>query len=346
MNRFAHKLLFVLFLACPLALAQQPINVLNIGGTAASTGNGTTNSGDLRVNIASDNTAFQVELLGHAGAAFDAAQNAAAPANGVVQSGVYNSSLPSITSGNASQIQLDSKGQQLFDLNYVAGAAIATGNGTNGGAIRVAIASDNTAFAVNATLQAGSATVGKVDVLGNAGATMDVAIGGATAATDALQVAGVYNSSAPTLSNGQGAAFQLDSSGNLKVNCTGCSAASTVSLVPATSGGLSLSHTVLAASTNATSLKASAGQVYEACVNSNAAYPIFLKLYNKASSPTVGTDTPVKIVEAQAGVPACMRTEEGFTFGTGIAWAVTKGIADSDSTAVLASDGTVEVASK
>src|ERR1019366_4315691 len=127
-----------------IALAQQPVNVLNIAGTAASTGNGTSSAGDLRVNIASDNTAFQVKLLGNAGGAFDAAQNAAAPANEIVEGGVYNSSLPSITSGNSSQIQLDAKGQQLFDLNYVAGAAVATGNGTNAGTIRVAIASDKT----------------------------------------------------------------------------------------------------------------------------------------------------------------------------------------------------------
>jgi len=49
-------------------------------------------------------------------------------------------------------------------------------------------------------------------VLGAAGATMDVATGGATAATDALQAGGVYNSTLPTLTTGQGAAIQLDSS--------------------------------------------------------------------------------------------------------------------------------------
>ncbi len=58
------------------------------------------------------------------------------------------------------------------------------------------------------TLAAGTNTIGKVDMLGAAGATMDVAIGGATAATDALQAGGVYNSSAPSLSSGQGAALQ------------------------------------------------------------------------------------------------------------------------------------------
>ncbi len=67
-------------------------------------------------------------------------------------------------------------------------------------------------------LTTGANTIGKVDLLGNAGATMDVAQGGATAATNALQIAGVYDLSPPTLANGQGAALLLDASGNLKVN--------------------------------------------------------------------------------------------------------------------------------
>lgn len=333
MKRNAVGLLAALLLLCSgIALAQQPVNVLNIGTTAASTGNGTTNAGDLRVNIASDNTAFQVKVIGNAGGAFDAAQNAAAPANEMVEGGVFNTVLPTITSGNASQVQIDAKGQQLIDLNYVNGAAVATGNGTNAGTIRVAVASDNTAF--------------QIKMLGNAGAIVDFAGQNAASPANSLQIGGQFNTAPTTLTTGDSSPLQLDSLGKLLVNCTGCSAGSTVGLVPQTSGGLALSHTVLAASTNGTSLKASAGQVYEACVNSNASYPIYLKLYNKASAPTVGTDTPVKIIEAQAGVPACMRTEEGFTFGTGIAWAVTKGITDADATAVLISDGTVEIASK
>ena len=60
--------------------------------------------------------------------------------------------------------------------------------------------------------------VQKVGVAGAAGAAMDVAQGCATAAANALQVAGVYDSSPPALTNGQGAALLLDANGNLKVN--------------------------------------------------------------------------------------------------------------------------------
>jgi hypothetical protein len=200
--------------------------------------------------------------------------------------------------------------QQAIDLETIGaypGTAVATGNGVAGAGVqRVTIASDNTAFAVN-SVESGNWSVRLQDGSGN------------------------------SISSTTGA---------LNVNCTGCSAAATVSLVPQTTGGLTLSHTVLAATTNATSLKASAGQLYHVCLNNNTSYPLFLKFYNKASAPTVGTDTVVHVLEAQAGVPVCEATEEGYAFATGIAWAVTKGIADADTTAVALSDGSVETASK
>jgi len=338
--------LLICLLAATVVFAQQPINVTNIGGTAVSTGNGTTNAGDIRVNIASDNTAFQVKVTGNAGAAFDAAQGAAAPANVIQEGGVFNTVLPTIGAGDLSAIQLDPKGQQFMDLNYVNGAAIVLGNGTNAGAIRVTIASDNTAFPVNATLQTGANTVGKFDLLGNAGAIMDFAGQNAASPANALLIGGQFNTSPTTITSGNVSPFQLDSSGKLLVNCTGCSAGSTVSLIPATTGGLTFSHLITAATNNATSLKATAGQVYGACVYNNTTYPVFLKFYNKASAPTPGTDTIVFNVPAQAGTERCFQTEEGAAFATGIAYAVTKGITDADNTSVALSDASIDIVYK
>jgi hypothetical protein len=245
--------------------------------------------------------------------------------------------------------------QQPVNLADVGGSATATGNGTNGGAIRVAIASDNTAFSVNAAesgswtvgLVAGSANVGKIDILGNGGASLDVAQGGATAATNALQIGGVYNTSLPTLTTGQGGAAQLDSSGRLLIDCaTGCSgAASTISLIPHTTGGLTTKHFVAAATDNATNVKSSAGQLYNIHVYNNAAYPVYLKLYNASSSPTGCAATNLaKVVGVQAGTEFTLNSEEGFAFATGIGYCLTKGITDADDTAVLLSDATVDVA--
>jgi hypothetical protein len=226
----------------------------------------------------------------------------------------------------------------------------------------------------------------KVGIVGNAGAAFDVTQGGATAATNAIQEAGVYNSTLPTLTNGQGGAVQVDakaqqlidlnyvagaavataasgiikvgvtdSSGNainstsnaLNVDCvSGCSGSlTTISLIPHTSGGLSVKHFVSAGSDNATNLKSSAGQVYNIHVYNNAAYPVYLKLYNSASSPTGCAATNLfKVVGVQAGTEFQINTEEGFALGTGIGYCLTKGIADSDDTAVLASDASVDVA--
>jgi hypothetical protein len=239
--------------------------------------------------------------------------------------------------------------QQPVNQTQIVGTAVSTGNGVQGaGTQRVVIASDNTAFAVNATLSAETTKViGTVRLLGNSGAVLDFAGQNAASPANAVLMGGQFNTSPTTITTGNSSPFQLSSTGSLLVQCTsGCGSITTVGLVPQTSGGLTLSHTVAAASTNATSTKGAAGQVYEACLNTVAAYPVFLKLYNKATAPTVGTDTPVKVIQAQAGVPACMRTEEGFAFGTGIAWALTKGITDADATAVLVSDGTVELSYK
>ena len=51
-----------------------------------------------------------VKVTGNAGGIVDAAQNAAAPANELVVGGVFNTTIPALTAGNASQAQADSTG--------------------------------------------------------------------------------------------------------------------------------------------------------------------------------------------------------------------------------------------
>jgi hypothetical protein len=131
-----------------------------------------------------------------------------------------------------------------------------------------------------------------------------------------------------------------DNSGSITVDNAGTFA---VQDKPATSGGLSMSKTVSAATTNATSVKASAGQVYAIQVfNSNAAAR-YLKLYNKASAPTVGTDTPVKVFMIPTGGGAIPLWDKGLAFSTGIAFATTTGAADNDTGAVAAAEIIVNI---
>lgn len=106
----------------------------------------------------------------------------------------------------------------------------------------------------------------------------------------------------------------------------------------AAGGGTSLYHAVAAATTNAASVKASAGQVFGYFVFNAAAYPVYVKLFNKASAPTPGTDTPAFVIGVPAGGGANLSFTVPLTFGTGIGVDMVKGIADADATALAASD--------
>lgn len=93
-----------------------------------------------------------------------------------------------------------------------------------------------------------------------------------------------------------------------------------------------------AASTNATSVKASAGDVGNIVGFNAAAAKRYLKLYNKASAPTVGTDVPVMTLTLPAGQPFNFDFQMGHYFSTGIAYALTVNAADADTTALTAAD--------
>lgn len=111
-----------------------------------------------------------------------------------------------------------------------------------------------------------------------------------------------------------------------------------------TTGGCSIYHLVAAASTNAQNVKASAGQVYAVSVTNRSAgqVPIFVKFHNTAGAPTAGAGV-VMTVGVQAGTDRVVEFASGVTFATGIGLSIVKGIADSDTTAVAASDCVVDV---
>lgn len=104
--------------------------------------------------------------------------------------------------------------------------------------------------------------------------------------------------------------------------------------------GTTASRVSAAATTNATNLKAGAGAIYNMDVFNVAAYDVFLKFYNKASSPTVGTDTPVWTIPIKAGTGYARTFPNGKWFSTGVSYAITKLQGDSDTTALVAGDAT------
>ena len=119
-----------------------------------------------------------------------------------------------------------------------------------------------------------------------------------------------------------------------------------VQMVPGELGGMSVHHLLGAATTNATSVKTSAGMVYGFSLFSLDTVPVYVTFYNKASAPTVDTDTIfMKFGITYSGTaangsatPGVWNFPLGITFSTGIAFALHKGISTSsalDATEVL-----------
>lgn len=112
----------------------------------------------------------------------------------------------------------------------------------------------------------------------------------------------------------------------------------------ATAGGFSTTfHLISAASTNATSVKASAGTIGNIVVSNGAAAARFLKIYNLAVAPTVGTSTPVLTLLVPAGQTVSVPFSGGMRLATGIALATTTGIAVADATAVALNDLAIHI---
>lgn len=210
-------------------------------------------------------------------------------------------------------------------------------------------------------------------VSSGSGTTADQVQGNAAAAaTDAgnpVKVGGVFMAPPTVLTTGQRGDMQMDSNGNIKISLMasgsnnaivaasdntdafGTASTSTRLMVIARNtmfNGVSWDRDTkatsvgriasCAATTNATSVKASAGTVHSIDLYNAAATVKFLKLYNKASAPTVGTDTPVRTIALKPTDKTTITFPKGLYFATGIALALTGAAADADTTALAAAD--------
>jgi hypothetical protein len=91
-----------------------------------------------------------------------------------------------------------------------------------------------------------------------------------------------------------------------------------------------------AATTNATSVLAESGTVRHISLRNAKAAAVFLKLYDKASAPTVGTDTPRMTIHIPATSDYAQQMD--MYFSQGIAYALTTAAADADTGALVAAD--------
>jgi hypothetical protein len=95
------------------------------------------------------------------------------------------------------------------------------------------------------------------------------------------------------------------------------------------------------ASTNANVVKASAGNLYSILAIGSTSNIYYLKLYNKATAPSVGVDVPVMTIPVPGniqGAGVSIPFSIGVNFSLGIAIAITSGSADINTGAVGANE--------
>lgn len=144
-----------------------------------------------------------------------------------------------------------------------------------------------------------------------------------------------------TPANGDYVQLRVDANGRLYVNLdTGAAILSTVTQTATAGGSTPTTPLVAASGINATSVKASSGQVYGYYAFNASANVRYIRLVDKASAPSMPTDGGLVrwVIALPAGAAANMVFNPGLVFGTGVAFVMTSGIANNDSGNVTASD--------
>lgn len=127
-------------------------------------------------------------------------------------------------------------------------------------------------------------------------------------------------------------------------NREGCSqslpsTAPTNTVVASTTSAATVIYTVNSgATTNAANIKASGANVYGLSVMNASATTKYVRLFNLATAPTVGTSVPIMVVAVPATSSKEIEYVPAVRFGTGLAVAITGGAAATDATAVAAGD--------
>lgn len=252
-------------------------------------------------------------------------------AHAQVVNGRATTTAPTYPNASASPLSLDTAGN--LRVNCITGC----GGGGSGGD-------------VNIQSVGGNAVTTTVPVSGSVSATVSGTVGVSSlpsipAGANAIGSVGV--TSLPSIPAG--------------ANAIGTVGVTTLPALPAgsnTIGNVGLAdpgttnYSLIAAnSTNATSVKASAGTLYEiSLANISASTTAYLKLYNSASAPTCGSGTPVARYlipfASSGGAGSNIALTLGKSFSTGIAFCITAGIADADTTAVAASSVIVNLTYK
>ena len=249
--------------------------------------------------------------------------------NACTQSGTWNVtnisgtvSLPTGASTAAKQPALGTAGTASNDVLTVQGIAAMTPLLVNGSASTQPVSGTVTCNAGTGTLSTNIAQMNGVAVT----------MGNGVAGTGVQRVAIASDNTAFTTNSAQSGTWTVQP-GN-----TANTTPWLTSLVPATSGGWTPFHLVSAASTNATNVKASAGQLGGWFIYNNNAAMRKVCFHNTAGTPTAGAGVIFCINLPNGPSAANAFTDAGIPFNTGIAITTVTDLTDPGATAVGLND--------
>lgn len=246
--------------------------------------------------------------------------------------------LPSGAATAAKQPALGTAGTASTDVITVQGIASMTALKVDGSAVTQPVSGTVTANAGTGTFNIQANASVNLNQVGGAAITL----GSKTSANSLPVVIASDQGAVPALQSGS---WSVGQSGTWTMQ-PGNTANTTPWLVtdtPATSGGLSTSALVSAASNNLTQLKSSQGQLYLVSAQNVNASPRYLKVFFKPSaSVTMGTtaaDCQFLIPGNTSGAGLVVDIAKGIGgSGTGLSIAITGGISLTDNTAIGAND--------
>lgn len=145
--------------------------------------------------------------------------------NPVKIGGVFNTTQPTVTTGQRVDAQMSARGAQIVatgvdTFNVTVNAALPTGSNTIGAVNQGGSNwSVNNAQIAGATLATAASGVQKVGVVGSAGAAFDVSSAqNQTTPANMIMVGAEFNTTPTTITTGNASPLQLDSAANLLVN--------------------------------------------------------------------------------------------------------------------------------
>ena len=269
---------------------RQDMNVGQINGVTPLMGNGITGTGSPRVTVASDNTAFTVNVGTFPdNEPFNLAQVGGAAT--LVGNGITGTGSPRVTIASDNTAFTVNVGtfpdNEPFNVAQFGGAAVVTGTGAGGAGIPRVTMSNDSSLAANQSVNVSQ-------------------VNGVTP----LMGAGVTGTGSPRVS------FATDAN-TIQISQTTPATTNGVTPVPTTNAAAANALTSSGAAQASNVLKASAGNLYSLTITTGATAG-YLMIFNATSAPIDGAVTPAYCSQAPANMTSAIEWSIPVRFGTGV----------------------------